>query len=104
MGRLHSYATRIRAKAMILVVGATGLLGSEICRLLTAQGKRVRGLLRVASDPTRPHASTGRSTTHYSKLARAGSRACASLIKQLHDPKTAVFLSAFRSSFLPAQL
>lgn len=41
---------------MILVVGATGFLGSEICRRLTPAGQIVRGLVRVTSDP----AVTGR--------------------------------------------
>ena len=35
---------------MNLVVGATGLLGSEICRLLAAEGKPVRALVRPTSD------------------------------------------------------
>jgi NADH dehydrogenase len=35
---------------MYLVVGATGILGSEICRQLAAQGKPVRGLVRATSD------------------------------------------------------
>lgn len=35
----------------ILVVGATGLLGSEICRQLLAEGKPVRALVRSSSDP-----------------------------------------------------
>ena len=35
---------------MNLVVGATGLLGSEICRLLAAKEKPVRGLVRRTSD------------------------------------------------------
>lgn len=35
---------------MNLVVGATGLLGSEICRLLAAAGKPVRALVRPTSD------------------------------------------------------
>ena len=34
---------------MILVVGATGLLGSQICRLLRAEGRPVRGLVRPGS-------------------------------------------------------
>jgi uncharacterized protein YbjT (DUF2867 family) len=33
-----------------LVVGATGLLGSEICRLLAAEGKPARALVRPTSD------------------------------------------------------
>lgn len=36
---------------MNLVVGATGLLGSEICRQLAAKGKPVRALVRSTSDP-----------------------------------------------------
>ncbi|MEO8435712.1 MAG: SDR family oxidoreductase [Pyrinomonadaceae bacterium] len=35
---------------MNLVVGATGLLGGEICRVLAAEGKPVRGLVRSTSD------------------------------------------------------
>ena len=38
---------------MNLVVGATGLLGSEICRLLAAEGKPVRALVRPTSDQNR---------------------------------------------------
>jgi uncharacterized protein YbjT (DUF2867 family) len=36
---------------MILVVGATGHLGGEICRRLLANGESVRGLVRSSSDP-----------------------------------------------------
>jgi uncharacterized protein YbjT (DUF2867 family) len=36
---------------MILVVGATGLVGSEICRLLIEKGKAVRALVRETSSP-----------------------------------------------------
>ena len=36
---------------MILVAGATGLLGSEIVRRLTARGEQVRALTRVTSAP-----------------------------------------------------
>jgi uncharacterized protein YbjT (DUF2867 family) len=36
---------------MNLVVGATGLVGSEICRLLAERGEPVRGLVRTSSDP-----------------------------------------------------
>jgi uncharacterized protein YbjT (DUF2867 family) len=35
---------------MNLIVGATGLLGGEICRLLTVAGKSVRALIRPTSD------------------------------------------------------
>ncbi|EMR01242.1 NAD(P)H azoreductase [Cesiribacter andamanensis AMV16] len=36
---------------MILVVGATGYLGSEICRRLVALQQEVRALVRPTSDP-----------------------------------------------------
>jgi uncharacterized protein YbjT (DUF2867 family) len=35
---------------MILVVGATGLVGSDVCLRLAKRGKKVRGLVRVTSD------------------------------------------------------
>src|SRR5579872_5905380 len=38
---------------MILVVGATGLLGSEICARLRRQGAAVRGLVRRTANPDR---------------------------------------------------
>lgn len=38
---------------MILVVGATGLVGGEVCRRLVANGERVRALVRTTSDPTK---------------------------------------------------
>ena len=37
--------------ASILVIGATGFLGMEICRLLTASNRKVKGLIRTGSDP-----------------------------------------------------
>ena len=46
---------------MILVVGATGLLGGEICRLLAQRGNPVRALVRDTSSPDR-----------VARLARAG--------------------------------
>jgi uncharacterized protein YbjT (DUF2867 family) len=39
---------------MILVVGATGLLGSDICRRLRARGRPVRGLVRPGSRKAEP--------------------------------------------------
>lgn len=38
---------------MNLVVGATGVLGGEICSRLAQAGKPVRGLVRASSDPAR---------------------------------------------------
>jgi uncharacterized protein YbjT (DUF2867 family) len=36
---------------MILVVGASGLLGTQICRELTQDGKPIRALVRKSTDP-----------------------------------------------------
>jgi uncharacterized protein YbjT (DUF2867 family) len=41
------------AKASHLVVGATGMVGTEICRLLSAAGKPVKALVRGTSDPAK---------------------------------------------------
>jgi uncharacterized protein YbjT (DUF2867 family) len=41
---------------MNLVVGATGMLGMEICRLLRARGQPVRALVRTTSDPAKVNA------------------------------------------------
>lgn len=38
---------------MVLVVGATGLVGSRICAQLAGQGERVRALVRTSSSPRR---------------------------------------------------
>ena len=38
---------------MILVVGATGLVGGDICRRLAAKGLPVRALVRAAADPAK---------------------------------------------------
>jgi NADH dehydrogenase len=38
---------------MILVVGATGLTGTEMCKRLLARGKKVRAMVRASSDPAK---------------------------------------------------
>jgi uncharacterized protein YbjT (DUF2867 family) len=38
---------------MILVVGSTGILGMEICRLLFEKKKKFRALIRKTSDQTK---------------------------------------------------
>ncbi len=38
---------------MNLVVGATGFVGSEVCRQLSSEGKPVRALVRPTSDPAK---------------------------------------------------
>jgi uncharacterized protein YbjT (DUF2867 family) len=38
---------------MTLVVGATGLLGTEICRRLASAGKSFRAMVRRTSDPVK---------------------------------------------------
>ena len=35
---------------MILVVGSTGMIGSEICRILASKGISFRALVRESSD------------------------------------------------------
>jgi uncharacterized protein YbjT (DUF2867 family) len=57
---------------MILVVGSTGFLGSEICRRLTASGKSVRGLVRSTSDPE--------------KVARLKAMGVETVLGDLRDP------------------
>ncbi|MGB5435082.1 MAG: SDR family oxidoreductase [Maribacter sp.] len=37
----------------VLVAGATGFLGSEVCRQLVQKNKKVKGLVRATSDPTK---------------------------------------------------
>ena len=41
---------------MILVVGATGMVGGEVCRRLAAAGAPVRALVRATSDPAKVEA------------------------------------------------
>src|ERR1700712_3806326 len=41
-----------------MITGATGLIGSNICRLLTEQGRQVRALVRPGSE-TEPLAALG---------------------------------------------
>ena len=36
-----------------LVIGATGLVGLEVCRLLTEEGRPVRALIRPTADPAK---------------------------------------------------
>lgn len=38
---------------MYLVVGATGMVGTEICRLIAASGRPVKALVRASSDPAK---------------------------------------------------
>ena len=38
---------------MNLIVGATGMVGTEVCRLLAASGKPVKALVRSSSDPAK---------------------------------------------------
>ena len=42
-----------------LLVGATGLLGPEICQRLTAAGHEVRALIRRTADPCKRAALAG---------------------------------------------
>jgi uncharacterized protein YbjT (DUF2867 family) len=38
---------------MILVIGATGMLGTEVCRLLADSGQEVKAMVRTTSDPAK---------------------------------------------------
>ena len=40
-------------KSMTLVVGSTGMVGAEVCRLLAASGKGVTALVRASADPAK---------------------------------------------------
>src|SRR6266487_6999048 len=40
----------------VMVVGATGFLGMEICRQLIASKRKVKALVRTSSDPTKVRA------------------------------------------------
>ena len=53
-GRWRPRATDVplRVPGDVVVVGATGMLGGEICRRLRARGEHVRGLVRSTSDPS----------------------------------------------------
>jgi uncharacterized protein YbjT (DUF2867 family) len=42
-----------KEESMNLVVGATGMVGTEICRLLALAGKPVKALVRATSDPAK---------------------------------------------------
>ncbi len=37
----------------VMVIGATGFLGTEVCRQLIEANKKVRALVRTTSDPAR---------------------------------------------------
>src|SRR5215469_12301438 len=42
-------ARKSTKNSTVLVVGATGVLGMEVCRQLAAAGKKVKGLVRTSS-------------------------------------------------------
>jgi uncharacterized protein YbjT (DUF2867 family) len=58
---------------MILVVGATGLLGTRVCERLRAEGQSVRALVRTTSDPD--------------KVNGLGSLGCELAIGDLKEPR-----------------
>ena len=59
-----------RTIEMILVVGATGLLGSEICLKLAERGEKVRGLIRLTSSSEKVE-STPPSARRISRFANS---------------------------------
>ncbi len=65
----------------VMITGATGLIGANVCKLLTAQGRRVRALVRPGSE-TEPLAALGvelieGDITSYDDVARAAEGASA---------------------------
>jgi len=45
-----------KKNSTVLVVGATGVLGMEVCRQLAAAGKKVKGLVRTSSQKEKVNA------------------------------------------------
>jgi len=71
---------------MILVVGATGLLGGEICRRLRERGQSVRALARETSDP----AKVQRLKTHGAEIVRGDLKNRASLAAACRGAATVI--------------
>lgn len=57
-------------KEIYLVTGAAGFLGSNVCRLLFARGKRVRGLV-LNGDPAEKYVPKGIEIAHGDLLDKA---------------------------------
>ena len=57
-------------KEIYLVTGAAGFLGSNVCRLLSASGKRVRGLV-LNGDPAEKYLPKGIEIVHGDLLDKA---------------------------------
>ena len=53
--RYNDFCVKEDHMSMHLVVGATGMVGGEVCRLLAAAGKPVRALVRPTSNPEKVH-------------------------------------------------
>ena len=71
---------------MNLIVGATGLLGGEICHLLRARGSRVRALIRPTSDAGR----LTRLRDHGAEFVRGDLKDRASLDAACHGADTVI--------------
>src|SRR5437660_12819813 len=71
---------------MILVVGATGLLGGEICRRLRERGHPVRALARETSEP----AKVQRLTSLGAEIVRGGLKDRASLDQACRGAATVI--------------
>ena len=70
---------------MNLVVGATGMLGSEICRRLTAAGKPVRALVRATSDQAKVDKLKGHGVELVQGVEGVPSEGCAAIVVDLED-------------------
>jgi len=84
----------------ILVAGATGLLGNEICRLLRAKNLSVKAMVRTTSDPVK--------TDELSKLGvqlvHADLRNKETLVKSLQGVKTVITsVSSMPFSYRPGE-
>lgn len=75
---------------MILVVGATGLLGSEVCRRLRADGRPVRGLVRPGSGKEAALRDIGVEISHGDLRERASVEAACRGVSSIVDTATAM--------------
>ena len=84
----------------ILVAGATGLLGNEICRLLRAKNLSVKALVRETADPVK----TGELAKIGVQLVKGDLRTKESLVQALQGIKTVITsVSSMPFSYRPGE-